>query len=95
MFEYLDTKEQLEQLHDHLNEGGMREKKLFSNLGQVFNKIVANVSKKQNEALREAIAEAGAKRRSTRVKTTEKEKEGADIASYLTYANVWEKGRRE
>jgi len=91
VFEYFDTKEQLEQLYDHLNEGGVREKKLISNLEPVFNKIVANATRKQQEALREAIGEVGGKRRSTRIKTSEKEKGDPQISSYLTYVNVWEK----
>ena len=92
VFEYFDTKEQLEQLYDHLNEGGVRERKLVANLESVFSKIVSSASKKQQEAVREALGEVGGKRRSTRIKSSEKEKEGISVAPYLTYVNAWDKG---
>ena len=93
VFEYFDTKEQLEQLYDHLNEGGVRERKLIANFEQVFNKIVSSASKKQQEAVREALGEVGGKRRSTRIKTTDKDQGGAGVAPFLTYVNAWDKGK--
>ena len=90
VFEYYDTKEQLEQLYEHLNEGGVRERKLVANLEGVFNRIVSSAAKKQQEAVREALGEVG-KRRSTRIKTSEKG--GSGVEGYLGYVNAWDKGK--
>ena len=59
----------------------------------MFNKIVSNASKKQHEAVKEGLGDVGGQRRSTRIKTSEKDKDkGIVIAPYLTYVNAWDKG---
>ena len=85
---YFSTKQQLDQVYQSLNEKGVREKKLLNNLTPCYHKILANLGRKEQEALREAIGESVV-RRSSRIKTTEKlsSSNGPFESSYLTYVN--------
>jgi hypothetical protein len=81
LFGFYETKEELDSLISALDAHGVREEKLLGNIQDIYYKVSAAISRKEQEVLREAMGD-GPIRRSSRTKSIEN-----PTTSFLMYTN--------